>query len=115
MDLETARYIVNHFSHLLNPEEKLANKHLSSLIKLGSTSETSSLTKSYRKIGWLTEDKDALELVALGEDGFKLKVAERILKEHENKVFMNYCPNCKKLARTPAARQCRYCGLDWHS
>lgn len=118
MDHETADYIFTHYHYLLNHKEKLANRHLSSMIKLDlpsdSTSNLNSITDVYRKIGWLTEDEDALALVKLGEEGFRLKSAVRILLMHKDKVFLNYCSKCNKLARTPIAKQCRQCGYDWH-
>jgi len=61
IDQKTADYIVTYFSHLLNDKEKLANRHLSSLIKIGTpdgSNDTQKLTNVYRKAGWLTEDQD---------------------------------------------------------
>lgn len=52
-------------------------------------------------------------LVALGEDALKLKIAERLFKNHKDQI-LNTCPRCEKLARTPLAKQCRHCSLDWH-
>lgn len=77
MDQETADYIVTHYLYLINQKEKLANRHLSSMIKLdlsSSTSNLNSLTDVYRKIGWLTEDEDALALIKLGEEAFRLNL-----------------------------------------
>lgn len=117
MDQETADYIISYFSNLQNQKEKLANRHISSMIKLGSSNidkNSDAITNVYRRIGWLTDDEDALSFVRLGEEGFKLKVAERILSDHSDEVAMNYCPKCNRLARTPTAKQCRHCGYDWH-
>lgn len=36
------------------------------------------------------------------------------MTETREKVFLNNCPKCDKLARTPYAKQCRYCGYNWH-
>jgi len=41
------------------------------------------------------------------------RIADRIGHEH-SQVLFNHCPKCGKLARTPFARQCRYCNYDWH-
>ena len=43
-----------------------------------------------------------------------LKIAEVIMHDFRDKIFLNYCPNCGKLARTPNAKQCRFCCNDWH-
>lgn len=29
-------------------------------------------------------------------------------------VFVNRCPSCKQVTRTPKSRQCFECGFDWH-
>jgi len=44
----------------------------------------------------------------------KKSLAALIIDKHSKKVFFNYCMDCGRLARTPQAKQCRYCGLDWH-
>ncbi len=58
-------------------------------------------------------DNNTNALVALGEDALKLKIAERLFKNHKEQI-LNTCPRCEKLARTPLAKQCRHCGFDWH-
>lgn len=117
MDQETADYIVSHFSSLLTPTEKLAFKHISSAIKLDLPSGTEGKETSvrmYQKRGWLTTDENALSLIEEGIDALNLRVATRIMEQSKEKVFLNYCPKCGKLTRTPAARQCRHCSYDWH-
>lgn len=44
----------------------------------------------------------------------KIKLANLIIEDYEDKVFWNTCPNCSKLGRTPKAKQCRFCKHDWH-
>lgn len=52
-------------------------------------------------------------LVELGKAGMQMKIAERLVRELEDKIINN-CPKCGGLARTPRAKQCRHCGHDWH-
>lgn len=47
-------------------------------------------------------------------DRFWDGVRDRILSEHEEDVFINRCPKCKKVVASPKARQCLWCGHDWH-
>lgn len=64
----------------------------------------------------LPEEIRALERMPLfGYDveEFKIAIANRILNDHYEEVINN-CPKCGKLARTPKAKQCRYCQFDWH-
>lgn len=65
------------------------------------------------KRGWITQNEDAINLLQNGYEEFELEVAKRIMKEEPEKVFFNNCPVCHKLARTPYAKQCRYCGKSW--
>ena len=117
MDNETAKYIVTHFSNFLTEKEKVAIRHISSTIKLDLTDNSvdhTSSVKVYKKAGWLTEDKEVLELLKHGFDSFEISVATRILTENKDKVILNYCPKCRQLARTPTSKQCRKCGNEWH-
>lgn len=119
MDKDTVQYIITYFSSLLTNEENMAIKHTHSLFKLGYRDANPSLNDKiaqlYKKHGWLTEDQSVLDLLKDGYDSFELRTAKRILTQYPDQVFFNYCPDCNKLARTPDAKQCRYCGLDWHT
>lgn len=112
MDIEKAKYIIIHFPNLLTTAEKLAIRHTSTVYKLEHSK--SSNTEFYERNGWLTTDQSVLNLLKDGYEQFELNVANRILNEKPNSVFFNNCPKCNKLARTPYARQCRFCGNTWH-
>ncbi|WP_044208697.1 hypothetical protein [Flammeovirga sp. OC4] len=117
MKTETIDYILNYFSGLMNEKEALAWRHYSSEYKL-THSENQDTVEKRRKIylskGWLTEDEQTLRLLENGIDQFRLNTAERILNENSDKIEFNKCPKCSELARTPKAKQCRFCGYDWH-
>lgn len=113
MDAETANYIVSYYSNLLTMEEKLAVRYIHSLYKLSYESNPN-LEKAYRQQGWLTDNETVLDLLRKGYDTFEIRTANRILKDNSNKVFLNNCPKCGKLARTPMAKQCRHCSHNWH-
>lgn len=109
-----ALYTINYFSSLLNDNEKRALRHVGSTFKLQDT-DNEGLVNSYYSVGWLSKDPEVLYLLIKGEDHFLINCARRIVTEHPDKVFFNLCPRCGKLARTPQARLCRFCGHDWHS
>lgn len=115
MDKEASSYVVKYYSSLLSANERLAIRHTMSTYKLGDKGYSNpNVLKIYREKGWLTSDQKVLELLKDGYDKFEFKIAQRILDEYPNRVFLNKCPQCKKLARTPYARQCRYCMYNWH-
>lgn len=65
--------------------------------------------------GWISEKPEIKEFLKNGYEEFELNVAVRIMKEIPEKVFLNKCPQCNGLARTPYAKQCRYCTHHWHT
>jgi hypothetical protein len=59
------------------------------------------------------EVRAALECV-LAE--FERKTRDRILSAFRyGGLVVNRCPRCRWVVRTPLARQCLWCGHDWHS
>ena len=109
--IEKAGYIIAYYSSLLTLREVKALKHYRSTIKMDGDVR---LTRMYLKTGWLSDDPLILNYLSEGYIQFTLNCAERILRDTPEKVFFYLCPNCGKLARTPQARQCRFCGHDWH-
>lgn len=59
-------------------------------------------------------NKEIMDLVNGGFDAFKIKVTNRIFEQHRSQLDLNLCPKCNKIARTPWAKQCRFCRHDWH-
>jgi len=111
MDQETTDYITNYFGNLMTKNEKLALKHQMSSFK-------SNENPQFRKImidkGWISSDPEITNLLENGYEVFKQNIVTRIMTETPEKVFFNNCPKCNKLARTPHAKQCRFCGYSWH-
>jgi len=114
VDKETAKYIINYFSNLLTSAEKMAIRHTRSKFKLEhSSSDNKSNERIYKDRGWLTSDPSVLDLLKDGYETFELNVANRIITNNPGKVFLNNCPRCNKIARTPYAKQCRHCRYSW--
>lgn len=64
--------------------------------------------------GNILTDDDVSELTNDGYEGYKEKIVERIFNEHKDEIELNLCPKCGKIARTPWAKQCRFCFHGWH-
>jgi hypothetical protein len=115
VDNETAKYIISYFSELLTSEEKMAIRHTSSTYKLeNSITENSNLKREYEKKGWLTSNQKILNLLKDGYEIFELNSAKRIFEQNPDKIYLNKCQKCEKLARTPYSKQCRFCRHEWH-
>ncbi len=109
---ETANYIITYYSNLLTDNERQALQHCRSTIKLEDDID-GKRTKMYYKTGWLSADPNILGLLENGYEQFAANCAARILNENPNGVYLNNCPVCGRLARTPYAKQCKWCGHNW--
>jgi hypothetical protein len=113
------KYVFHSYGHLMTERERLAFGHIGGTMKatLGrsdvNAQQEAKNSASYLR-AHLTDDPEVLALARDGYDAFVLRTGRRILNENRDAVFLNYCPRCGNLARTPKARQCRSCGHDWH-
>jgi len=50
-----------------------------------------------------------------GNENFRMRVCERLRQAEQTGEFaINHCPLCRKIVRTALAKQCLWCGADWH-
>ena len=111
---EIANYIVIHYFGLFTEQEMMALMHYRHSLKLQDMPDGELRTKIYLRNQWLSNDPEILKQLDRGYVQFTLNCAKRVLRENPDKVFFNLCPKCEKLARSPLAKQCRFCGYDWH-
>lgn len=117
---DEARYVFQNYGHLMTRQEQMAFSHLGGTMKatLGRSDRAAQeevRAGSTHLCKFLSDDPDVLRLARDGYDAFVLQTGQRILKEHQGEILLNCCPRCNALARTPRARQCRFCGHDWHT
>jgi hypothetical protein len=110
---ELIKYIFDYSGNFFLQSELIANKHLTGLSKAKYGLNTP-MYKIMQEKGFISLDKDVTELTRDGFNAFKIKVATRIYNEHKDKLNLNLCPKCFKIARTPLAKQCRFCFHYWH-
>lgn len=109
---ELTRYVFVNFSKLKTLHENLAARSISAEMK-AQHSQSSGMQQMLRT-KWVSQDPKVLRLLENGAEQFYLDVVQRILREHPSEVFLNHCPRCQGLARTPQSRQCRHCFYSWH-
>ena len=105
-------YIWHNYRHLLTPLEALTDKTLLAESKAEHASETMAALLRQR---WSAMDNpDVVAELADGSDAFRNRVRNRIVRECADRIVINRCPKCSRLVVTPKARQCLWCGHDWH-
>lgn len=111
-DHELTRYVWDHFERLMTEIEWRVNRAIHAGWKAeraGTPERAAGLARAFRADG--PEVEAAL---ADGPDAYRRRVRDRLLTEHGPEVFINRCPKCRRVVRTPQARQCFWCGHDWH-
>lgn len=111
MDESLLKYIFSNYSYYRTEKEKLAYRHHFGLIKLKNR-PTSWADSSYYK-DYLTTDPEVLQLLEDGYEAFVTRTAQRIYQQHQEKIRINSCPACSKIAQKPKQTLCRYCGYNW--
>ncbi|HEV2470770.1 MAG TPA: hypothetical protein VGS78_16385 [Candidatus Sulfotelmatobacter sp.] len=119
MNPELAYYVVRYYHNLMTKLELRANRHLIAILKLMHGRDDpiaqQQAIQGRPDLAILSRDPEVIDLCKDGLQAFRARVAARMLEMHGDQVFLNRCPKCNELARTPKARQCRACGFDWHS
>jgi hypothetical protein len=119
MDPQVASYVIGYYGRFLYEQEQLAYRHLIGTAKVtrgrsegAAQAEARNAKPHLRKL--LSDDPEILLLARDGLEAFVERTATRILAKQASAILLNYCPRCKRLAKTPKARQCRFCFHDWH-
>lgn len=110
-------YLISHYSSLLTGKERVAYKHLLHDAKLAANDNAETrerMRAMLLRVGWLSDSEEVLILFEKGIPAFRQLIAARLYAEHGGETLFNRCPRCQRLARTPLAKQCRYCEHDWH-
>jgi hypothetical protein len=118
MELEVVDYLIReHSNKLVWPTMSTLRPFLDfeNLAAISDKSAQQRMRADMIRAGWLASG--AVEALALCENGtpaVREQIAQKIYDEHGGEALLNKCPRCHRLARTAKAKQCRYCGHDWH-
>ena len=103
-------YVWSHCTHLMSQFDQVGLKAANARFK----AENSSPEMAKKILArWGAENNpEVTEALERGGDEFREAVRDRVLRDHPEVI--NRCPCCKKVVRTPKAKQCRWCQHDWH-
>jgi len=114
---EQEYYLLGHYRHLLTRHDLFVVKYRSLTIKLlgarqqGKRGEHIEQLLERERKHW---PEAAATIQATGFRSLIQDIAQRLLDEHGDEIFLNLCSKCGGLCRTPKAKQCLRCGHDWH-
>jgi hypothetical protein len=112
-DRELTRYVWDHFPDRMTDFERRVGFAIIGRQKAAKAGADAAHLLAVR---WgFTDDPEVNAALADGPEEFWRRVCSRVLAEAGDEVFVNRCPRCNRVVRTPQARQCFWCGFDWHS
>jgi hypothetical protein len=112
-DRELTQYVWEHFSHRMTDFERRVGRAIRGRQK---ASNAGADIFHLLAVRWgQTDDPEVNAALADGPEAFRRRVCSRVLAQAGGEVFVNRCPRCNGVARTPRARQCFWCGFDWHT
>ena len=112
IDDEQRNYLIKYYGHLMKEAEHYAYKTTILRLKFPNV-----IDQEFRRLSFGLangSDPEVQALLAKGDHAFFVKICKRLLREHKDAIFLNYCPRCSGLVRTPTAKQCRHCFFSWH-
>jgi rubrerythrin len=110
MDQKVVNYLLRFFTEAMTKTERSA-RHA---FILHGIAEGRSEKARQIVLKDVSTDHEVLELMKDGYVAFAERVAERLMREQPDDIFLNVCPKCGALARTPTAKQCPACFHAWH-
>ena len=106
-------YIWNHYQPLMTDFERLVGKAIIGRQKATHCSSPQQAAMLQR--GWgLVDDPAVNAALHDGAEVFRRQVRDRLLEAHGGQIFVNRCPACHRIVRTPKARLCVWCGHTWY-
>ncbi len=111
-----ANYLWANYAYLFPPQDQAVMLALIGETKaVYAAAFNEDLAKLIRsRFGSVKADSIAAELKA-GDDAFRARACRDLLASKGSEIFINRCGACNKIVRTPKARQCLWCGFDWHT
>ena len=112
-DAELDKYVLSSYPNLMTRLEALGQKAAFAEQKAENTTSKAMADKLREKWG-SQNNPEVVAALSKGVEIFRRTVRNRILQDHADDVFLNRCPECDKLVRTPKAKLCLWCGHSWH-
>ena len=110
---ELARYVWNHYSHLMSNFEREVGRAALARDKAAASSD-STIGRVISERWGRTGDPAVSSALSAGSEAFRHAASLRVLSERSDAVAIKRCHKCRCISRTPEAKQCFWCGHDWH-
>jgi hypothetical protein len=108
-------YVWRHYLHLMTALEKRVGTYSVPIVSDSPMEKARRLYQMLEDRDGHVPDVDVHDALQLGIPAFRTRTMRRLLSEASGDLVINRCNACKRLTRTPIARQCTWCGASWHA
>jgi len=112
-DRELTEYVWENYAELMTAFERRVGWVIVSRLK-AAAANSSQMSEMIERHWGHRDDSEVNAALADGVEAFRRRVRDRVVAECGERVFVNRCPRCGRIVRTPKAQQCFWCGYDWH-
>ncbi len=110
-EFELWRYLQRNFTHLMTDFELRAG--LAAIVREKAATSNNETIARMLSERWGVFAPEFDSAFSAGWQAFRRSVCRRI-QEEQGEAIIERCPQCRRVLRTPRARQCLWCGHDWH-
>jgi hypothetical protein len=107
-------YVLKYFPHLMSPLERRVTEYIAPIVSDAKDSKIRHLYVFLENRDGHVDDEAVLRAFHTPYHERIANAVERILELRRDEIRENRCDKCHRLARTPIAKQCLWCGHDWH-
>jgi hypothetical protein len=107
-------YVLKYFRHLMTPLERRVTEYTAPIVSDAKDSKIRSLYTFLENRDGHVDDEAVLRAFQTPYDERVANAVDHLLEMRRDEVLENRCKKCHRLARTPVAQQCLWCGHDWH-
>lgn len=113
-DVALRAYVLQYFPHLMTPLERRVTEYIAPIVSNSEDSKILSLHEFLEERDGYVDDADVISAFQTPYETRIADAVDRVLETRRDQLIENRCSQCHRLARTPVAKQCLWCGHDWH-
>jgi len=114
-DAALTEYVWKHCQHLMTPLELRVGLYSVPIVSDMDDEKARRIYTACESEHGHVDDADVIAAFPRDLDLFRLKTRRRLMQDCADKIFVNRCPKCSRIVRSPNAHQCPWCKHDWHN
>ena len=107
-------YVLRYFAHLMTPLDRRVVEYIAPIVSSSPEGKIQATYKYLEERDGHVDDAAVMDAFNTPYDDRVANAVARVIATRRNEITENRCDKCNRLARTPLAKQCLWCGHDWH-